>query len=77
MLVCITVLYEYMDSLGNYVCNLFVNMHVRIKIYCEFYHCIIYITNEGRVKLVIRVAYPNSFIEVCPVVSEIQLLQKL
>jgi len=23
-------------------------MHVRIKIYLEFYHCIIYIANEGR-----------------------------
>jgi hypothetical protein len=40
-------LYEYMNSLRNDVCNLFVNMHVRIKIYCEFYHCIIYIANEG------------------------------
>jgi hypothetical protein len=32
----------------NDVCNLFVNTHVRIKIYREFYHCIIYIANEGR-----------------------------
>ena len=47
MLVCTTVLYEYMDSLGNDVCNLFVNTYVRIEIYREFYHCIIYIANEG------------------------------
>jgi hypothetical protein len=30
------------------VCNLFVNTHERIEIYREFYHCIIYIANEGR-----------------------------
>ena len=42
------VLYEYMNSLRNDVCDLFVNTHVRIKIYHEFYHCIIYIANEGR-----------------------------
>jgi hypothetical protein len=48
MFVCTTVLYAYMDSLGKDVCNLFVNTHVRIKIYREFYHCIIYIANEGR-----------------------------
>ena len=41
-------LYEYINSLGNDVCNLFVNTHERIKIYREFYHCIIYIANEGR-----------------------------
>jgi hypothetical protein len=40
--------YEYMNSLGNDVCNLFVNTHEQIKIYREFYHCIIYIANEGR-----------------------------
>ena len=48
MFVCTTVLYENMNSLRNDVCNLLVNMHVRIKIYHEFYHCIIYIANEGR-----------------------------
>ena len=42
------VLYEYMNSPGNDVCNLFVNTHEQIKIYREFYHCIIYIANEGR-----------------------------
>ena len=47
-LLCTTVLYEYINSLGNDVCNLFVNTHERIKIYREFYHCIIYIANEGR-----------------------------
>ena len=48
MFVCTTVLYEYMNSMRNDVCNLFVNTHVLIKIYGIFYHCIIYIANEGR-----------------------------
>ena len=47
-LLCTTVLYEYMNSLGNDVCNLFVNTHERTKIYREFYHCNIYIANDGR-----------------------------
>ena len=47
-LICATVLYEYTNSLRNDVSNLFVNTHVRVKIYREFYHCIIYIANEGR-----------------------------
>jgi hypothetical protein len=42
------VLYEYMKSLRNYVNNLFDNTHVRIEIYREFYHSIIYIAIEGR-----------------------------
>jgi len=46
MFVCTTVLYEYMNLLRNDVYNLFVNMHVRIKIYLEFYYGIIYIANE-------------------------------
>ena len=40
--------YEYMNSLRNDVNNLLDNTHVRIKIYREFYHGIIYIANEGR-----------------------------
>ena len=48
MFVCTTVLYEYMKSLRIDVFNLFVNTYVRIKIYREFYQCIIYIANEGR-----------------------------
>jgi hypothetical protein len=36
------ILYEYMNSLRIVVRNLFVITHVRIKIYREFYHCIIY-----------------------------------
>jgi hypothetical protein len=48
MFVCNTVLYEYMNSMRNDVCNLFFNTHVLIKIYGNFYHCIIYIANEGR-----------------------------
>jgi len=31
------VLYEYINSLGNDVCNLFVNMHEQIKIYLVFH----------------------------------------
>jgi hypothetical protein len=37
-----------MNSQVNGVCNLFVNTHELIKIYREFYHCIIYLVNEGR-----------------------------
>ena len=37
-----------MKKLRNDVYNLFVNTHVRIKIYREFYHGIIHIANEGR-----------------------------
>ena len=48
MFLCTTILYEYMTSLRNDVCNLFPNMHVRIKTYHEFYHYIIHIANEGR-----------------------------
>ena len=44
----VTVLYEFMNLLRNDVYNLIVNTHVRIKIYGEFYHGIIYIANEGR-----------------------------
>ena len=36
------------NLLRNEVYNLFVNTHVRIKIYLEFYHVIIYIANEVR-----------------------------
>ena len=43
-----TVLYEYMHSYRNDVYDLFVNTHLRIKIYREFYHGIIYIANEER-----------------------------
>ena len=47
MFVCTKVLYEYMNLLRNDVYNLFVNTHVQIKIYQEFYHGIINIANEG------------------------------
>ena len=40
------VLYEYMKSIRNDVDNLFDNRHMRIKLYQEFYHNIIYIINE-------------------------------
>jgi hypothetical protein len=40
--------HSQMNLLRNDVYNLFVNMHVRIKIYWVFYHGIIYIVNEGR-----------------------------
>jgi hypothetical protein len=48
MFLCTTVQYEYMNLLRNDVSNLFVKKQVRIKIYWEFYHGIIYIANEGR-----------------------------
>jgi hypothetical protein len=48
LFVCTTVLYEYMNSVRHDVCNMFVYTLVWIKIYREFYHCIIYITNERR-----------------------------
>ena len=41
MIVCTTVLYEFTNR--NYVNNLFVNMHMQIKIYVKFCHGIIYI----------------------------------
>ena len=43
MFECTSVLYEYVNSLRNVVNNVFDNTHVRIKIYREFYHGIIYI----------------------------------
>ena len=48
MFVRTSVLYEYMNSLRNYVCNLLVNTHVRNRMSREFYHCVIYLANEGR-----------------------------
>ena len=48
MFLCTTVQYEYMNLPENDVSNLFVKKQVRIKIYWEFYHGIIYIANEGR-----------------------------
>ena len=48
MLVCTTLLYEFMNLHRNDVYNLFVNTHVRTKIYRGFNHGIIYIVNEGR-----------------------------
>jgi hypothetical protein len=36
-----------MNSLWDYVNNMFDNTHVRIKIYWEFLHGFIYIVNEG------------------------------
>ena len=48
MFVFTMVLYEYTNLPRNDINNLFVNMHVRIKIYQEFYHGIIFITYEGR-----------------------------
>jgi len=45
MFACNTVLCKYMKSLKVDV-NLSSNMHVRSKIYCQFYHGIVYIANE-------------------------------
>jgi hypothetical protein len=48
MFVCTAVLYKYIKSHSIDLHNLFDMTHVRIKIYQEFYHCIVYIANEGR-----------------------------
>ena len=45
MFVCTTILYEYI-SLLDAIYDLFVNTHVRFKIYLEFYQCIIYIDKK-------------------------------
>lgn len=37
----------YMDSLSSNGNNFSYNIHVQSKIYWEFYHCIIYVVNEG------------------------------
>ena len=47
MFVCTIILYEYINLLDD-IYNLSANMHVRNKIYREFYHGIIYIDNEVR-----------------------------
>ena len=49
MFVCTMILYEYMNSPRNDVFNLFVNVHVRIKIYREFDQCMIYIPRGFKV----------------------------
>jgi hypothetical protein len=69
MFVCTTDLYEYMNSLRKDVCNLFVNTHVRIQIYREFYLCIIYIANEGRHVRIIynRIKYSLCITQFTPV----------
>ena len=59
MFVCSIVLYEYMNSLRNDVYNLFVNTHVRIKIYREFYRSIIYTANEERHVRIINFKHTN------------------
>ena len=41
LFVCTMVLYEYMNLIRNDVFSLFVNTHVQLKIYQEFYHGII------------------------------------
>ena len=53
MFICTKILYEDINSLSNDVCNLFVNTHVRIKIY----HCIIYIDYEVDHVFRIHVSY--------------------
>jgi hypothetical protein len=58
MFVCTMILYEYLNSPRNDVFNLFVNVHVRIKIYREFDQCMIYIPNEGRH---VRILYKTFF----------------
>jgi hypothetical protein len=78
MFVCTSVLYEYMNSLRNAVCNLFVNMHVRIKIYHQFYHCIIYIANEGRhVRILLSITQYKSVMIIVLQMSYITLIRRM
>jgi hypothetical protein len=46
MFPCTTVLYKHMKLLRSDVHNLFGNSHVRIKIYQESYHNIVYIVDD-------------------------------
>ena len=46
----------------NDLYNLFTKTHVRIKIYQEFYHGVIYIANEGRN---VRIMYKIIFLWSC------------
>ena len=45
--VCFMVLYKYMKSLRIYAHNLSSNTHVRSKIYLEYDHITVHITNQG------------------------------
>ena len=76
MFVCTMVLYEYMNSPRNDVFNLFVNVHVRIKIYREFYQCMIYIPNEGRhVRILYKtLVYPFGDREGIPTKNSLQFI---
>ena len=56
LLVRTTILCKYIISLSNDLHNLSDNTHVRIKIYREFFHSIVYIANEGRH---IKIKYPT------------------
>lgn len=49
-------------KLRNDVFNLFVKTHIRIKIYGEFYHGVIYIANEVRN---VRIIYKIIFLLSC------------
>ena len=51
-----------MNLLKDDVYNLFVNAHVRIKRYQEFYHSYIYITNEGRHLRIFIIIINNNLI---------------
>ena len=67
MFVCITVLYEYMNSLRNEVNNLFDNKHMRFKIYREFYHGIM---KDVMIKLTIK--YVHNVVSSTPRLSGIR-----
>jgi hypothetical protein len=54
---------QYMNSFRNDVFDLFVNTHVRIKIYLEFNHGIIYIANERRHVRILDKLRWNVFLE--------------
>jgi hypothetical protein len=56
LLVRTTILCKYILSLSNDLHNLSDNTHVRIKIYREYFHSIVYRANEGRH---IRIKHPT------------------
>jgi hypothetical protein len=76
MFVCTMILYEYLNSPRNDVFNLFVNVHVRIKIYREFDQCMIYIPNEGRhVRILYKtLVYPFGDREGIPTKNSLQFI---
>ena len=58
-----TVLYKYVKSHRNDVHNLYSDMHMRSKLYLQFYHYIVYIAKEGRhIRIYIYHNYHNKWV---------------